>query len=523
MKDIFYDNGFLNKNRLRENWCLKNLKNFDDIKKFQIDNNFIDLKFSQVIFNYIENIITIPNCEYCGINNKRFVGFTDGYNNFCSKKCAALSSIPKMLENRKINTIKKYGVQHTSQLQSVKDKQKETNIIKYGTSSPTLNEEVRTKQKNTMLERYGVKYSGNSDVLLSKSMKTRYESYSNHIQEIYKDLKVIKIIKEGELEIQCDECKKNYKIRTELLRLRFFRYKVNPCLICNPINSCDGKENEIYEFLQSYNLNMIRSDRKILDGKEIDIYLPDQKIGIEFNGLYWHSDIYKDKNYHLDKKLNCSDKGINLIHIWEDDWLYKKEIVKSRLLNLLVINGDNIMARKCVIKNVSRYDSKKFIDENHLQGYVNSSYKIGLYYNDELVSIMTFGKLRRGLGYKNKNGWELYRFCSKLNTNVVGGFTKLLSHFENEVNPNFIITYANRDWSIYDNVYHKNNFEFAGDTEINYWYFNRDLKRYHRFRFRKDILISEGFDKSKTEYEIMFDRGYNRVFDCGNLKYIKNY
>ena len=258
-----------------------------------------------------------------------------------------------------------------------------------------------------MIKKYGVEYTGNSKKLMDKVFNTRFEKYQKLIFSNYKDLKIINIIKEGELEIQCGLCNSNYTIKTELLRLRVMRYNVNPCLICNPLNKYkDTKENEIVDYILSKGIEVIKNDRKILNGKEIDIYIPYLKLGIEFNGLYWHSDIYKDKKYHLNKKKECFNKDVNLIHIWEDNWIYNPDIVKSRINNLLNINMERIMARKCSIKNVSSSESKLFLDKNHLQGNIYSSYNIGLYSDSELVSIMTFGKLRRGLGYIKSDGWE---------------------------------------------------------------------------------------------------------------------
>lgn len=522
---IFYDNNSLNKNKLRESWFNKyHHDEYLHVKEFQDNNNLSEIKFSQVLYSYINNL-EIPLCDFCEIKNKRFIGFQNGYDRFCSKKCASSYSLPKSVETRRNNTILKYGVTHTSKLQFVKDKQEKTNISKYGFKSPTLNPDIKNKQTNTMLSKYGVKFTGNSDELMSKVFSSRFENYKKLIYENYKKLNIINIIEEGLIEIKCERCNNNYIIRNELLRLRFFRYNVNTCLYCNPLNMYkDTKENEVRDFIVNSGVCIVNSDRRILNGKEIDIYLPDHKIGIEFNGLYWHSDLHKDKKYHIDKKNNCLKNDINLIHIWEDDWLYKEEIVKSRISNILNLNQYRIMARKCILKEVSSKDAKKFLDENHLQGNINSSYRIGLYFNNELVSIMTFGKLRRSLGNVNlNNSWELYRFCSKLNTNVIGSFSKLLKSFEINNTPKSLLTYANRDWSYNDNIYHKNGFEFKGNTEINYWYFNNDIKRKHRYQFRKDKLVKDGFDRNKTEVEIMRDRGYHRIFDCGSLKYIKEY
>ena len=518
MKDLFYTNGKLNKNRLRESWVCRNIDKYLDIKKFQNDNNQNELKFSQVIYNYILNI-NVPNCILCNIHKQRFIGFDIGYNNFCSKKCASSFSKDKEILTRRNNTISKYGVSHTSMLESTKSKQESTNIKKYGYKSPTQNESISNKQQNTMLVRYGVKFSGQSDTLMNKSLTTRYEKYEKIIRSNYPNLDIINIPREGEIEIRCGVCKEIYLIRNSLLRLRYFRYKVETCIHCNPISSYKyTSQNEISDYLTSIGFEVVRGDRKLLEGKEIDIYIPSNNIAIEFNGLYWHSDLYKSKKYHLEKKEACEKLGINLIHIWEDNWIYKKDIVISRINNLLGINNTSIMGRKCVIKSVSPKISKLFLDENHIQGNINSSHRIGLFHDDRLVSLMTFGKIRRSLGNKSSESYELYRYCSLLNTNVIGGFSKLLNHFKLTIGSD-IITYANRDWSVLGNVYEKNGFKFDSYTPINYWYFDKNLIRQHRFQYRKDVLIRNGFDKEKTESEIMSDRGYLKVYDCGSIKY----
>ena len=518
---IFYDNDKLNKNKLRENWVSKNIIEYLDIKKFQDKFNQNKLKFSQVLYNYNHNISELPLCDNCKSSLKRFIGFDMGYNNFCSKKCASKSSTDKGVKTRRINTIIKHGVDHTSKLKSVKEKQEITNILKYGVKSPTQNGTIRDKQISTMVDKYGVKYTGLNSNLMCKVYKTRFDKYSKLIIKTYHDLD-IRNIKEGELEIYCPICVSTYLIKTPLLRLRHLRYKINPCLNCNPISSYKyNAQNEIFEYIKNMGFDVLLSDRKILSGKEIDIYIPSKNLAIEFNGLYWHSELYKEKNYHLNKKEKCLNKGINLIHIWEDDWMFKKDIILSRIDNLLGISNKKIFARKCYIKLVSNHDSKNFLENNHLQGSVNSKINIGLYYNDILVSLMTFGNLRRSLGYKisNNKTYELYRFCSLLGTSVIGSFSKLLNYFKIFYDVSKIITYANRDWSIIDNVYEKNKFKFDSYTNINYYYF-KNLKRHHRFQFRKDRLIKMGFDENKTESEIMSENGYLKVYDCGSIKYI---
>ena len=523
-KEIFIDKSILNKNKLRESWVKKNyLEEYNLIIDWVSINfkNFQDLKFSQILFNYINNQNIIPKCFHCN-NNQRFIGFMEGYNQYCSKKCASKLSYSKGVETRKNNTLEKYGIEHTSQLEIVKQKQELTNLEKYGTKSPTQNKDIKDKQKSTMISKYGVEYSGLNKLLLQKTLDTRKEDYDNLIYSTYKDLDIINIKKEGQLDILCNLCNEVYTIMTPLLRLRYFRYKVPPCLLCNPLQSyAFNTQIEIADYIKSFDVNIIKNDRDILNGKEIDILIKDLGIGFEYNGVYWHSDKFVPKNYHLDKKIIAETKGINLIHIWEDEWIYKKDIVLSRIKNLIKQSEKTIYARKCIIKEINNDLCNEFLEKNHLQGKINSSIKLGLFYNSELVSCMTFGKLRVGLGTKSKeNYYELYRFCNLLDTNVVGGFSKLLKYFENNYLPKSLITYAKRDWSVKDSVYEKVGFSFEKYTEIGYWYIDKYKKRHHRFNFRKSKLDNTS---NLTEKEIMSEKGYNLIYDCGNIKYVKLY
>lgn len=284
-------------------------------------------------------------------------------------------------------------------------------------------------------------------------------------------------------------------------------------------NIISKNENELFEFIKlNYKDGIIRGDRKILNGKEIDIYLYDINLGIEFNGLLWHSDKYKDINYHIDKTNNCSIKNTRLVHIFEDEWINKKEIVKSRLLNIIGKIPNKIYARKCIIKEVSSKECSEFLDKNHIQGKLGAKIKLGLYFENELVSIMTFGNLRRNLGQISKEGsYELLRFCNKLNTNVIGGASKLFKYFLKKYNPEKIISYADRRWSQGD-LYYKLGFNFVENTQPNYFY-TKGIFRENRFKYRKSELIKNGFDICKTENQIMKERGYYRIYDCGTLKF----
>ena len=174
------------------------------------------------------------------------------------------------------------------------------------------------------------------------------------------------------------------------------------CIICNKINSSSDAQEQLYNYIKTiYNGIILKNNRSIING-ELDIYLPELQIAIEFNGIYWHSDIYKDKNYHINKTNECINLNIKLIHIWEDEWLQKKEIILSRIKNLIGISN-KIYARKCIIKEIDNKEYKLFIEENHLQGFVGAKIKLGLFHNNEIVSVMSFGNLRKNMGYIYKS------------------------------------------------------------------------------------------------------------------------
>jgi len=563
-KDIFYNNNKLNKNKLRENWIKKNYPNeYNNIINFCENLNIT--KFSQKIYHYINNIKTIPKCKKCKINDSRFNGFNIGYDKCCSKSCASKYSSKKGYENRKKNTIKKYNVEHTSQLEIVKVKIKKTNLkrygveypqqtdkikekikktinTKYGVNYPLQNKDIFNKMKNTILEKYGVSNIRYSKEIINKIKKTNLNRYNNEwsissekikekihlsfnkkrlieLKEQYKKLNIIDFTNNNEIKIKCDKCNKIYFITSNLLNLRINRYNIDPCLHCNPLNNKQSSyERELVKHLSKHNIKYNINDRKIINPYEIDIYLPDYNIAFEINGLYWHSELFKDKNYHLDKTNKCLKKGIHLIHIWEDEWLYKNNIIISMINNILKLNKTKIYARNTIFKKINNKEAKNFLIKNHLQGYIPAKWSFGLYYKNEIISVMTFSKTRKLLG-SNNNNIELLRFCNKLNTNVIGGASKLFKNSKIYFNTD-IISYAKQDWVLKDNnIYNLLNFKFIHITKPGY-YWTKQTKRYHRYNFRKDKLIKYGYNKKLTETQIMNNREYYKIYDTGNLKYL---
>ena len=287
------------------------------------------------------------------------------------------------------------------------------------------------------------------------------------------------------------------------------------CPKCGHINS--KSENELYEFCCELfgKENVKQNDREKLEGKELDIYIPSKNIAIEFDGLRWHSEQFNnDKKYHLRKTQECEKLDIRLIHIFEDEWDLKKDICKSRLKSIFGLTERKLYARKCSLKEVSTEESTSFLNENHLQGTINAKFRYGLFNNEELVSLMCFGNKRKNLGLKAEEGvFEMLRFCNKKGVSVIGGASKLLKLFVKENKPNGIISYADRRWSE-GILYERLGFNFNHYSQPNYFYIVND-RRENRFKYRKSELIKQGFDKEKTEHEIMLERGIYRIYDCG--------
>ena len=303
---------------------------------------------------------------------------------------------------------------------------------------------------------------------------------------------------------------------------RYFTKEANSLLQGNgcPYHylNASKSEDEIADFIKNKGFAIIRNDRSILDNKhELDIYIPDKQFAIEFDGVFWHNEVNKPINYHLDKTEECKKKGIRLIHIFEDEWLDKSNIWKSMLNNLLGLNENRIFARKCKIKEVSMDESKNFLEENHLQGYCHSQIRYGLYYNNKLVSLMTFGKTRHFIG-NSSHQFELLRFCNKLNTSVIGAASRLFKYFIKTVKPNNIVSYADKRWSN-GNLYEKLRFHKYNESKPNYYYVIGN-RRKNRFNFRKSILVKKyNCPQDMSEHEFCKSKGWYRIYDCGCLCY----
>lgn len=306
----------------------------------------------------------------------------------------------------------------------------------------------------------------------------------------------------------------------------FSHYNQYGCPSCAD-ESVSSFELDIKGYIKNLGFEIKENTKKIIFPLELDILLKSKNLAIECNGLYWHSELQgKDRNYHLNKTKLCGEKNIRLIHIFENEYLHKNKIVKSRLKSILNLNKYKIFARKCEVKEIDAKVKNRFLEKYHIQGADRAPVKLGLFYKNRLVAVMTFCKNRKALGKNHVEGeWELSRYVTINGFSIVGGAGKLLKYFERNFSPKKITSYADLRWSL-GNLYYKLGFQKNRQSKPNYWYIKGwERKLYHRFNFRKSVLHKkiDKFDPKKTGWENMKDNGWNRIWDCGNLVFEKNY
>ena len=503
------------------------------------------IEYKTTYFNYKRNIKkhNYYTCQKCSIEKNKKTNLEKFGVEFPTQS-------KTIIKKREENSIKRHGEKHHMLLEKYKNKIQKTKLEKYNDKNYNNSKKSkqtklkkygdenynnREKSKETCLKKYNIENVSQLNNVKNKKIETTLKNYGvinysksydykmkniKYLLNKYENIMINKV-ENDDLILFCNVCNNEYKINKNILRNRII-YDTILCTNCNPINSftSSGKEIQLIEFIkENYDSEIIQNSRDIIKPYELDIYLPELKLAFEFNGVYWHNELYKEKNYHLNKTEKCLEKGIQLVYIWEDDWNFKQEIVKSMILNKLGKTPNKIFARKCEIKETDNKLIRDFLDKNHIQGFVGSSIKIGLYYNDELVSLLCFGKKRNFMNSKSENDgeYELLRFCTKLNMNVIGGASKLFKYFIKNYNYNEITTYADRSHS-QGNLYETLGFEFVSKTPPNYYYVIDGMRK-HRFGFRKDVLVKEGYDKNMTEHEIMLSRKIYRIFDSGSLKY----
>lgn len=470
----------------------------------------------------------------CGVCKSSFETYKKTKKLYCSDACRrVINALPETNAKRQhtiqSTNMQRYGVPYTSQTdtwkrnvsqkmidryadldvkQTMVDKIKDTKRRRYG--NPNYNNLKKATQ--TLLDRYNVTNWNETTSFKRTFFDKAMKRIAPFVRPMFSFEEYMGV--DHQYTFQCVTC--NHIFTDTANNARIPR-----CKQCFPNRSGSSQyEDELCAFITTHYTDPIeRNTRTIIAPKELDVYVPDRRLAIEFNGLYWHSEIGggKDKHYHMQKLQLCRAKGIQLLQIGELDWIYKRPIVESVILYALG-QSRNIYARACTIRPLSAKTCNQFLNENHLQGGDKSSIRYGLYHHETLVAVMTFGKSR----YDKLYEYELLRFCNIQGHRVVGGFSKLFTHFKRSHQPTSVVSYANKMYYS-GQSYQSAGFIYAGDTPPGYQYIDAQYTHtMSRLLYQKHKLptILDKYDMTLTEWENMQLNGYDRIWDCGNTKWI---
>ncbi len=424
--------------------------------------------------------------EFYKISSKKYFEKT-GYNTPFENP-----EVQKKIQKNNINPMRK---------EEVKEKVKKTNLEKYGFEWPTQSEEVKDKIKDL----HRIKFIPKLKEYLNELDLELLEDY-NHAHYLHR--------------FRCKKC------GTEFERIWNLLQQGAICPNCTKRNYNSSKpEKEIQEFILSFKFNNVSfNNRNFIYPWELDVIIHDEKVAIEYSGLWYHNErilgetrknLKDPKKYHSMKRELCLEKGYRLITIFEDEWIFKKDIVLNRICQIIQkSSSDRIHARNCTVKEIDSSTKNEFLEKFHIQGKDASIIKLGAFYNNELISVMTFSRGNISKGSKNEEDiFELSRFCSDYKYHIPGIASKLLSFFKLNYKWKEIFTYADLRWSN-GNMYHKLGFITDNKIRLNYWYV-KDFNRIHRFNLRK----RKDEPKNVSEFVLRLKEGYNIIWDCGNLKF----
>lgn len=446
-------------------------------KLYKKINSSFGQTFNMKAYCILNDIIETPFCKFCGIKTVSFKNINEGFKSYCSDRCAHKD--PDFHKKRKASMFEKYGVEYPLQVKEFANKVSEKNKIIFANGS-----ECRKKCEATLKANHGVNNPMELKEFRAKISKKHALKTKDEIEKSVKKRKQTKFEKYGDENFKNDE-----KIKTTLFEKYgiFFPNQIkcsidwvsikdkkeflentlqttHPLKIAKDFNlaystvyklierfklkhlvrKTFNAENEINTFVKSLGFETKTNDRKILNGQEIDILVPEANIGIEHNGLYWHSEKNgKDEHYHLNKTIKCEEKGIKLFHIFEHEWIEKQEIVKSLISNGLKIWKNEIHFSECKIKKINKIEKSSFLKENNLFGDDESNYWYGLTFNGELVELITAVK-------KEKDVFEIVSHCKKLNFKINNGFEKLISFLKSKHNLKSVLFFVDRRFELDD-------------------------------------------------------------------------
>lgn len=412
----------------------------------------------------------------------------------------------------------RYGVDHASQSPEIQDKVRETNQERWG-GHPSRDVQVREKFRQTCLTVWGVDNPMKSPKVQANLRKKMQELYGGNFAQSHISEKSYKCLEDKEwlLSEHYEKKRPLYVIAQDLgVSSSLVGSYAAQHEITARKKTQSHAETEILEFLKKhYSGKIIQGSRDIIYPKEIDIWIPELNLGIEYCGLYWHSERKRGRHYHRDKMRSCEEKGVCLIQIWENEWRYKRSQVKSRLLSALGI-GEKVSARECQVVKVGIRTQKSFLRRFHMQGYIPCKVAYGLKYEGYLISLATFGTPR----WLKTVDFEILRSCSA--KTVIGGFSKIIKHFTRRHPGKSIVTYCDLRWG-QGSTYEKTGFTKVRESSPNSWYFSSECKLHSRIKFQKHRLANllEEYDERLDVYQNVLNHGWDRIWDCGNAVFMK--
>lgn len=447
---------------------------------------------------------------------------------------------PEIQERIKQTNMEKYGVERPSQNLAIQEKSKQTNIERYGVEHAMKLPEYKERAKETTIQRYGGVGMG-SNATRSKitgTMNERHGGFGGASQSILQKASETSVVKYGvEWSTQRDMPKDSLIILKDKVQLEELLKSNAIYRVAEILGVSDGTvssyadalgidipkvptqaENDIDSFLRANNIAFDRNTRSVISPKELDFYIPEFNLAIEFNGLYWHSDKFKGKYYHSEKTKSCNSKNIQLLHIFEDEWATSSNVIKKKILHLCGKTTKSVVgARKLKISLSTKEEVSAFIDQNHVQGMPpGATHYLKVTHQDHLVSVILLKKT------PIKGVIDMTRFCTDQQGTYPGLMSKVVSFIKNTFEYTELITFADLRYSNGD-VYKKSGFTEVTRLAPDYFYIVRD-KREHKFNLRKNKMSKKfGVDVgNKSESELAQEVGLRKIYDCGKIKYKMN-
>lgn len=458
---------------------------------------------SERYYCWLNKLKEIPTCPICG-KYRIFNKVNTGYFATCgdsSCKSALIAKSNSDTEKRDWNKIQ--------------EKMRNTYKAKTGYEHNMQNPEF----KKQFFENYKETHNGELCGVQSKNAiinqrkyieKKRINDNNELINRLHKmNLTFITFNSKLELSVKCNNCNNEFTLNRYNILHNYYHNVFNICPYCYTNKQHSNFELTILnEIKKLYNGIILTNDRKIFNNTEVDIIIPEYKLGIECNGLYWHSNKFRENNYHKNKKDIVESYGYTLIQLWEDDWANKLNIIINIIKQHLNLLTNISLTNNYIIKEISQKDSDLFLNENSLYDKINAKYRYGLFYNNELIQVLLLKK------HKN-NDFEILRFTTKLGYNILDGLRLLIEYFRTLNNIDNIYINVSCD------IFNKNNkllkdFEFIKYNAPIFWW-SKGIIKESRLYFTKNKLIELGYDKNLSETEIMEKLGYYKIYNSGGM------